>query len=512
MVKDDLAALDACAEVFGGTVGHKLFEGEEFVEDGGAQEAAHRLGVLEIGDGVVNVVGEFAGFVRALVGTDGGIILHGEAEHGIDEEIGVGVGGDASELETGGALVALGQADDGRAVVCGDADAVGGFERGIEAAVAVDGAVGDQAEIACVIEKFVDDVPAEGGELAVTCGVVHQVAPFVKYGEVGMHAGAVDFHHRFGKKRCRETAHGGNLAGEELVELDLVACHEAFRTAVVEFELGRGDFGMIFFVFKAEGALGFRKMIDEEFEGAVGEGVEIAAVGDVIKTVIGLEILFRVDALEKKSFDLKGDLCLIAAFGERVGIVFEEAARVSGVGGAVDILDKPEDHDLARPEDVAWQPAETAPVDGEAEVAFSLLRKTVDRRTVESQRVMGLFEEFLVVVEHMEAAFEVRKTDGHGFQLAFVVEIAEIFFTQGVVVHVVLDIRFGFEIQGFEFVVRNFFEIAYFDHKFWGCACRGMTEKGINGRRTFPCASGMRVAGACVQMSGKAFRASPKRA
>ena len=72
-----------------------------------------------------------------------------------------------------------------------------------------------------------------------------------------------------------------------------------------------------------------------------------------------------------------------------------------------------------------------------------------------------MFEEFLVIVEHVEAAFEVRKTHGHGLELLLVVQVAQVFLAQHVVGHVVLHVGFGFKVERFELFVGDFFKIAY---------------------------------------------------
>ena len=69
---------------------------------------------------------------------------------------------------------------------------------------------------------------------------------------------------------------------------------------------------MIFFIFEAEGSLSFREVIDEELEGAIGERMEVAAIGDVIESVISLKVLFSVNAFEEEAFDFESDLSFVA--------------------------------------------------------------------------------------------------------------------------------------------------------------------------------------------------------
>ena len=60
-----------------------------------------------------------------------------------------------------------------------------------------------------------------------------------------------------GRKRRGEAHVGGDLAADQLVELNLVGGGDHFAVAVVDFELRGRDFGVIFFVLEAHGALHF---------------------------------------------------------------------------------------------------------------------------------------------------------------------------------------------------------------------------------------------------------------
>ena len=89
----------------------------------------------------------------------------------------------------------------------------------------------------------------------------------------------------------------------------------------------------------------------------------------------------------------------------------------------------------------------------------------MDRRSVERQPIVRLFEELLVVIEHVKAPLEVGKTHRHRLELVLVVEITEVLFAQKVVGRVVLNIGFGLEIELFERLVWYFFKIPYLEHR-----------------------------------------------
>ena len=164
---------------------------------------------------------------------------------------------------------------------------------------------------------------------------------------------------------------------------------------------------MIFFIFEPEGALGFGKVIDKLFEWGVGQGVEISAVGDVLETDVGFKSLFGINALEQEPFDFKGDVWDETAPVEVCAVRFEGTSDVAGIRIAVDAADETEDHHFSGAKDVTGQPAQTAPVDRQAQIRFALSRKTVDRGTVKRQIVVVFFEKLLVVIEHVKTAFEV---------------------------------------------------------------------------------------------------------
>jgi len=101
----------------------------------------------------------------------------------------------------------------------------------------------------------------------------------------------------------------------------------------------------------------------------------VAACGDEFEFAGLVVNLFGVLAGEEEAFDLCGGVQGVLLFGmEFVGVGFEHAAQVAGVGGTVLVDDDAEDEDFAVAEDVSWDPVESAPIDSEAEVAFFFAR------------------------------------------------------------------------------------------------------------------------------------------
>ena len=98
----------------------------------------------------------------------------------------------------------------------------------------------------------------------------------------------------------------------------------------------------------------------------------------------------------------------------RVGKTLQHAADVGSIGLAVLVDDLAEDQHLAGTEHVGWRPVECAPVDAQTQIALALRGKAANRRAVEGQVVPALDQEFLVVIEHVQAAFQVAEQDGDG--------------------------------------------------------------------------------------------------
>jgi hypothetical protein len=84
----------------------------------------------------------------------------------------------------------------------------------------------------------------------------------------------------------------------------------------------------------------------------------------------------------------------------------------------------PKAQHLAGAEDVRRQPVEGRPVDRQSQVRLLLPREAADRRAVEGQIVRRLEQELLVIVQHVQPAFEVGETHGDRLDALLVVEIA----------------------------------------------------------------------------------------
>jgi hypothetical protein len=110
---------------------------------------------------------------------------------------------------------------------------------------------------------------------------------------------------------------------------------------------------------------------------------------------------------------------------------------------------------LPGPKTSGRQPVEGRPVDLQAEIGFLLLREAADRGSVEGQVVGALEQELLVVVEHVEAPFEIREADREGFDALLVGEEPDPRLADLAGVLALDALVFGGEVHLLELVVGN---------------------------------------------------------
>ena len=205
-----------------------------------------------------------------------------------------------------------------------------------------------------------------------------------------MHAAAVDADHRLGQEARRVAHVVGDLAAEQLVELDLVGRRDHFAVAVVDFELAGRDFGVVLLVLEAHGALHFGGCVDELAQRIERQRVIVAAGVDELEFARLVVMLLGVVAGEEEAFNLIGGVQRVALFlVQLVGVGLQHAAQVAGVRRAVLVDDGAEHQHLAVAEHIGRNPVERAPVDAQAQVALLLRGEAADRRAVEGQVVVA---------------------------------------------------------------------------------------------------------------------------
>jgi len=278
-----------------------------------------------------------------------------------------------------------------------------------------------------------------------------------------VHAAAVDADDGLGQEGRGHPHAGCDLATEQFVELDLVGRGDGLDVAVVDLELRRRDFRVVFLVLEPERALDLGGGINEGAQRVAGERVVVAAGIDVVEPPGLGEVTLGVFARKEEAFDFVGGVKGVALFlVELVGIFLEHAAQIAGVRSSILVDDLAEDKDLSRTEDVGGHPVKGAPVDPETKVALPLRGETANRGTIEGQVIEALDEEFLVVVEHVQAAFEVAEQDRDRLDVPLIGEILDAFFLDDVGGNAVLALLFYGQVFLFEFFVAEGKEIAKF--------------------------------------------------
>ena len=256
-----------------------------------------------------------------------------------------------------------------------------------------------------------------------------------------MHPGAVHAGHRLGQEARGHAQVVRHLPAEQLVELDLVGGHGRLGEAVVHLELAGRHLGMVLLVGEAHRALRLGRAIDELAQRVGGQGVVVAAGGDELELAGLVVAALGIDPLEEESFDLHRHVrdrlasgCLRlrlrpvaggagSTLPQLVGELLQPAAQVGGIRGPVAVQDAGEDEHLAGAEHVGGQPVEGAPVDGQSQIGLVLVREAADRGAVEGEVVLALEEELLVVVEHVQPAFQVGEAHREGLEPLLVGEV-----------------------------------------------------------------------------------------
>jgi hypothetical protein len=183
--------------------------------------------------------------------------------------------------------------------------------------------------------------------------------------------------------------------------------------------------------------------------------VVVAAGRDVLELARVAIPTLGVPALEQEALDLVRDVGHASRLGQALAERPEPRPDVADVGGAVLVLYLAEDQDLARSEHVRGQPVERGPVDGQAQIGLGLAREAPNRRAVERQVVRRVEQELLVVVEHVQPAFEVGEAHRDGFDALLVGQVLEAALAHLAAVLAGQPVGLGLEVHLLELFVRD---------------------------------------------------------
>src|SRR4029077_17469868 len=105
---------------------------------------------------------------------------------------------------------------------------------------------------------------------------------------------------------------------------------------------------------------------------------------------------------------------------------------------------------LAVPKNIRRAPVESAPVDAQTQVAFALSGKSANLGSIKRQVVPALDQEFLVVVQHVQPAFQVAEKDGHSLNTLLIRKVLDSLFLNPVYGNALQPLLFCLQIQFFE--------------------------------------------------------------
>ncbi len=175
---------------------------------------------------------------------------------------------------------------------------------------------------------------------------------------------------------------------------------------------------------------------------------------DVVELLRFMIMALGLDAIEEKAFNLVGGVEGVAlAREELLGVSLEHAANVGGIGRAALVDDIAEHQHFAGTKNVGRAPVERWPVNAQAEIALALRGEAANRGAIEGQVVPALEQELLVVVEHVQAAFEVAEQHGDRLDALLVGQVLQALLLDLMQGDAVLALLFGAQIQVFELVI-----------------------------------------------------------
>src|SRR6267378_3183621 len=430
--------------------------------DVSSEERRGPLRLLEVFQRRVNVVREVP-LRRAQILDLGDLAVEAGLEDGIHDHVGVRVGSNGAHLRAHALLVAYGDTHHGAAVDRRSIELIGRLEVRVQPAVGVDAGIDQQADIVAMAENAIHELPTELAELLLALGIPEEVFAVLADRNVSVHPVAIDADHRLRQEARRETHVGGDLAADQLVKLNLVGGDNDFAVSIIDFELRWRDFRVIFLVLETHRSLDFSGGINERAQRIAGKRVIVAARIHVFEFSGFVVTPFRVLALEQESFDfIRGVERIALLLVETISVALQHSSNVGGVRRTVFVNYVPEHQDLSGPEDVCRRPVKRAPIHRQPQIAFALRRESANRRSVERQIVPALDQKLLVVIEHVQAAFEIAEQDGHRLDALFIRQILEAFFLNLVLGNSFLTLLFGSQIQLLQLIIGKGKKISQF--------------------------------------------------
>src|SRR5215469_2657601 len=155
----------------------------------------------------------------------------------------------------------------------------------------------------------------------------------------------------------------------------------------------------------------------------VPAGIHVLELAALVVMALG------VRSLEQEPFNLIGGVERVSLFlMKSLGVTFQSTADVGAVRRPILINDFPKYQHLAAAKHVRWRPIKGVPIHTQAKITFALRSKTADRGAIEGQVVEALYQEFLVIVQHVQTALKIAEQDRDRFNMLFIGQVLEAFF------------------------------------------------------------------------------------
>src|ERR1700735_3109920 len=325
-------------------------------------------------------------------------------EDRVKDQVGIGVRADGTNFHARRLRVADRNSNHRAAIHGGSFDLVRRFKMRVEAAISIHTRVEQETNVIAVREDLVHETPTKLGSLLLALRIPEKIFASLGDRNVCVHTRTVNARDRLWKEAGRHAHLRGHLATNQLVQLNLIGGRNDIAIRVVDLELRRSDFRMVFLVLETHGTLHFGSGVDELTERVTRERMIVSALVDVLELASLMVGALGVDTIKEEALDLIRSVQRIAIPGKLlIGEILQDSTDVARVVGAIFVNYFAKYENLARTKNVGWGPIKSAPIKSQAKIALPLRREAANGRPVECEIIVTLDQKLLVVVEHMEA-------------------------------------------------------------------------------------------------------------
>ena len=212
---------------------------------------------------------------------------------------------------------------------------------------------------------------------------------------------------------------------------------------------------MILLILEPHRALHFGARVDKRPQRIARQRMVVAAGVHVFELTRLVVAALGILAVEKKSFNLVCRIQRVAfPFVQLVRISLERSANVRAIRRTVLVDHLAKHENLARAEHIRRRPVKRAPIHRQPQIAFPLRRESANRRAIKREVVPALDQEFLVVVQHVQAAFQIAEQHCHGLDPLLVGKVLQSLFLNFVRRDAIFPLLLSLYVQLFQLCIR----------------------------------------------------------